>query len=336
MDTQVTRSDWAKAVARYQTPDLQKSLWQLVNTFVPLIVTWYLAYRALAISYWLTLGLTVLGAGFMVRVFIFQHDCGHGSFFKSKRANDLLGSVLGVLTLTPYFYWRRQHAIHHASVGNLDKRGVGDVYTMTVREYLGASKWKRLGYRLYRNPFVLFGFGPFYTFFLSHRLPLGTPREFRRERASVYWTNAAMAGIVVLMGLWLGWREFLLVQFPMTLFAATAGVWLFYVQHQFEDTYWARSDAWDFTRAALQGSSYYKLPRVLQWFSGNIGLHHIHHLSPKTPNYLLQKCYDENPILHVKPLTLFASLHCIFLNLWDEQQQKLVSFRSLKSMPQRG
>jgi omega-6 fatty acid desaturase (delta-12 desaturase) len=284
------------------------------------------------ISYWLTLALIVLGAGFMMRVFIFQHDCGHGSFFKSQRANDIVGSILGVLTLTPYFYWRRQHAIHHATAGNLDKRGVGDVYTMTVREYMKLSRWKQLGYRIFRHPLVMFGLGPLYMFFISQRLPLGMPIAFKRERASVYWTDLAIAVFVIGMGLLVGLPQFLLIQVPMTLIAATAGVWLFYVQHQFEGTYWAQDAQWDFAQAALKGSSYYQLPRVLEWFSGNIGLHHIHHLSPKTPNYLLQKCYDENPVLHVKPLTPLASLRCVFLNLWDEQQGRLVSFRSLRSM----
>ena len=272
----------------------------------------------------------------MMRLFIIQHDCGHGSFLKSKTANDIVGSVIGVLTLTPYFHWRRQHSIHHATAGNLDRRGVGDVYTMTAQEYLASSKWKRLGYRLFRNPLVMFGLGPFYIFVLSQRLPTGMPRTYRREWASVYWTDLAIAAIAIVMGLTIGIKEFLMVQLAITLIGSTLGVWLFYVQHQFEGTYWARNDRWDFAQAALKGSSYYKLPRLLQWFSGNIGVHHIHHLSPRTPNYLLQKCYDENPVLHKEPLAFWTSLRCIFLNLWDEQQQKLVSFRSLRSTPQAG
>jgi omega-6 fatty acid desaturase (delta-12 desaturase) len=328
------RPAWAEAVAQYQTPIVWTSVWQIVNSFVPFVVIWTLAYRALAVSYWLTLALAVLGAGFMARMFIIQHDCGHGSFFKSKNANDVVGSVLGVLTLTPYFYWRRQHSIHHATAGNLDKRGVGDVYTMTVREYLQSSKGKRIGYRLFRHPLITFGLGPTYMFLLSHRLPLGMPKTFRRERASVYWTDLAILALVIMMGLLVGFKEFAMVQLPMTLIAATVGVWMFYVQHQFEGTYWARGDQWDFSLAGLKGSSYYKLPQVLQWFTGNIGLHHIHHLSPKTPNYLLQKCLDENPILQVKPLTLLSSCRCIFMNLWDEQQERMVSFGSLRSLPQ--
>jgi len=333
-ETQSARPAWAEAVAKYQTPIAWKSAWQIVNSFIPFVATWYLAHRALAVSYWLTLALTVLGAGFMVRMFIIQHDCGHGSFFQSKRASDIVGSILGVLTLTPYFYWRRQHAIHHATAGNLDKRGVGDVYTMTVKEYVKASKSKRLGYRFYRHPLILFGLGPIYTFFISHRVPAGMPRSFTRERASVYWTDLAILTLVILMGLLVGFKELAMVQLPMTLIAATVGVWMFYVQHQFEGTYWARGDQWNFSLAGLKGSSYYKLPQVLQWFTGNIGLHHIHHLSPKTPNYLLQKCLDENPILQVKPLTLLSSCECIFMSLWDEQQQKLISFGSLRSLPQ--
>lgn len=334
--TQTDRRAWTEATARYQTPDVRKSIWQIVNSFAPFLIAWYLAYRALALSYWAALALTVLGAGFMVRMFIIQHDCGHGSFFRSRQANDVVGSILGVFTLTPYLYWRRQHSIHHATAGNLDRRGVGDVYTMTVKEYLEGSKWKRLGYRLYRNPLVMFILGPIYVFILSQRLPLGMPRSHTRERNSVYWTDAAIAAIVALMGLAIGFKEFLLIQFPMTLVASMAGVWLFYVQHQFDGTYWAKNDQWDFAQAAFNGSSYYRLPRLLQWFSGNIGLHHIHHLSPKTPNYLLQKCYDENPILHKAPITLGSSLKCVFMNLWDEQQQKLVSFRALQPVPEAG
>ncbi len=333
---QAVRADWAKVVAHYQSPIAWKSVWQIVNSSVPFVVIWYLAYRALEVSYWLTLALAVLAAGFEVRLFIIQHDCGHGSFFKSKTASDVVGSIIGVLTLSPYFFWRRQHAVHHATACNLDRRGLGDVYTMTVREYLSASRWKRLGYRLFRHPLVVFGLGPTYTFVLSHRVPFQTPRTLKRERASVYWTNLALVAVSVIMGLTVGFKEFLLVQAPITLIASTVGVWLFYVQHQFEGNYWARNDQWNYALAALKGASYYKLPKLFQWFTGNIGLHHIHHLSPKTPNYLLQKCYDENPIFHKAALTFRASWKCIFLNLWDEQQQRLVSFRSLQSLPQAG
>jgi omega-6 fatty acid desaturase (delta-12 desaturase) len=268
----------------------------------------------------------------MVRIFIIQHDCGHGSFFKSRKANNYLGSICGVLTLTPYYYWRKTHAIHHATTGNLTERGLSDIYTMTVKEYLQQPLWRRIAYRLYRHPLIMFVFTPSFLFLVLYRFYHPNSKSWKRERASVLETDLAILAVVIALGLTLGFKPFLLVQLPIIILAATFGTWLFFVQHQFEDTYWAKEGEWDYTQAALHGSSYYKLPRVLQWFTGNIGFHHIHHLSPRIPNYLLQKCHEENPVLQqVVVLTLWSSIKTIFLSLWDEDQGRLVSFRSANS-----
>jgi omega-6 fatty acid desaturase (delta-12 desaturase) len=290
-------------------------------------------YLSLAYSYWLTLALALPAAGLLVRIFIIQHDCGHGSFFKSRKANDYLGSACGLLTLTPYYYWRKSHAIHHATASNLEHRGIGDIYTMTVKEYLQQSQWGRLKYRLYRHPLFLLVLAPAFLFFVLYRFPHPDSKSWKRERASVGWTNLAIAAAIALLSLTIGFKAFLLIQLPITLLAATLGTWLFFVQHQFEDTYWAKEGEWDYTLAALKGSSYYKLPRVLQWFTGNIGFHHIHHLSPRIPNYLLEKCHEENPLFQqVVVLTLWSSFKTISLSLWDEDQGRLISFGQLKSI----
>ncbi|MCI0394461.1 MAG: fatty acid desaturase [Chloroflexi bacterium] len=320
---------WTSIVAKYQTPDQWKSNRQLANSFLPFIFLWYLTYRSLAYSYWLALVLALLSAGFLMRIFIIQHDCGHGSFFKTRRANDTVGFICGIFTLTPYFQWRRRHAIHHATSSNLDERGVGDVPTMTVEEYLQAPYWRRIAYRLFRHPLILFTLVPAAVFFVINRFP--APGSPKRERASVYWTDLALATVLLAAHLTIGLKAFFLVAVPIMWLAASVGTWLFFVQHQFEDTYWDEARHWDFTLAGLQGSSYYKLPRLLQWFTGNIGFHHIHHLSPRIPNYSLQKCHEENPLFQqVVVLTLAASLKTMTLSLWDEKQRKLVRFRDLK------
>ena len=322
---------WENLVKKYQTAPNRKSIWQLVHSVIPFLILWYLMYLSIDVSYWITLLLALPAAGFVVRIFIIQHDCGHGSFFKSKRANDFWGMAGSIITLTPYHYWRKNHAIHHASAGKLDQRGIGDIYTMTVEEYLKQSRWGRLKYRLYRNPFILFIIIPIILFVLLYRLPISASKDFKKFQPSVYITSIAIA--LIFTGLiWLvGWQNFLMIQLPITFIASTTGTWLFYVQHQFEDTYWSESNGWDYTSAAMRGSSYYKLPKVLQWFTGNIGFHHIHHLSPKIPNYLLEKCYRENPDLQNSPiLTLRSSFRSLFLRLWDEKQKKLVSFRYFK------
>ncbi len=315
-------------LSRYRDPSLRSSIWQLASTALLFVAAWTLMYLSLRVSYWLTLALALPTAFFMIRLFIIQHDCGHGSFFRSNRAADLVGSVLGVITLTPYHYWKKTHAMHHATSGNLEHRGFGDIDTLTVEEYRKLSAWGRFKYRVYRNPLVLFGVGAVAHFVVVHRLPTIVPRSWTRERWSIMGTNLGLAAVVLLLGTLVGWREFLLVQAPYTVLACSIGVWLFYVQHQFEPTYWEHNDQWQYEAAALEGSSWYHLPRPLQWLTGNIGLHHIHHLNARIPNYRLQEVLDSNPELHrVTRITWWQSLRCISLALWDERERKLVGFR---------
>jgi omega-6 fatty acid desaturase (delta-12 desaturase) len=324
-------SAWQEIVARYQQPSLWRSLWQIVNTLVPYSVLWYLMSRSLTMSYWLTLPLAILAAGFYMRIFIIHHDCGHGSFFKSRKANDTWGFITGVLTFTPYYLWRWEHAIHHAHAGDLDQRGLGAVWTLTVEEYLAASRWKRFRYRLVRNPVVLFLIAPLFLFTVIHRFP--PARANVRERHSVYWTNLGLLGMAVALSAAFGIKAYLLIQLTVMAVAGTAGVWLFYVQHQFEGVYWQRHGEWDYLAAALQGSSFYKLPKILQWFSGNIGFHHIHHLSARIPNYNLEKCHNAEPLFQsVPPITLFASFKSFTYRLWDEQRHRLVGFGYLRTL----
>ena len=313
---QIDASGWKKIVAQYQRPAVWRSVWQIVNSLVPYVVLWYLMYLSLAVSYWLIIPLAILAAGFLLRVFIIFHDCGHGSFFKSRRANDILGFLTGVLVFTPYYHWRWLHARHHATSGDLDRRGTGDIWTLTVQEYLEASRWKRFAYRLARNPFILFLIAPLFLFVVSQRF--SAAEAPRRERHSVYWTNLAIAGWVAgLIGLF-GLKAYLVIQLTVSIVASASGVWLFYVQHQFEGVYWERSSEWNYIEAALRGSSFYKLPKVLQWFSGNIGFHHIHHLSSRIPNYRLEDCHKAHPLFQsVKPVTLFSSFKSFTFRLWD-------------------
>ena len=322
---------WKEIVARFQKPALGRSVWQVINTVVPYAILWYLMYLSLAVSWWLTLPLAVLAGGFMVRLFIIFHDCGHGSFFKSRKANDVLGFLTGVLTVTPYYHWRWEHSLHHATSGDLDRRGTGDIWTLTVQEYLDASRWRRFAYRLARNPVVLFVLAPLFLFFVKHRFP--NPKAGPRERRSVYWTNLAVLGMALALGWVFGFKAYLLIQLTVMMVAGSAGLWLFYVQHQFEGVYWDRREEWDYTEAALRGSSFYKLPRILQWFSGNIGFHHLHHLSPRIPNYHLEKCHEADPVFQrVPPVTLFASLKSLSLRLWDEQRNRLVGYSHLRRL----
>ncbi len=327
--TSAAYEGWRSIVKKYQTPDIRKSTWQLINSFGGLFLFWILMYLSLEISYLLTLVLAIPAAGFAVRIFIIQHDCGHGSFFKSRRANDIAGAICGVITLTPYHYWRKSHALHHAHHAELEERGVGDVWTMTVDEYLSASFWQRLQYRIFRHPLVLFGIIPGMNFIVAQRLPLWVEKDWHNgERASVWWTDVAILALFLSFGFWIGFVPLLAITLPTVLIAASVGTWMFYIQHQFERTYWEHTPEWDFTLAAMHGSSYYQLPKVLQWFTGNIGFHHIHHLSPRIPNYNLPQCHEENPLLQrVVHLTLATSIKTISLALWDEKQRRLVTFR---------
>jgi len=288
-------------------------------------------YRSLEVSYWITLPLAILTGALLVRVFIIFHDCGHGSFFKSKTANDVVGFLTGMVTFTPYYHWRWEHAIHHASAGHLDKRGTGDVWTLTVQEYLESSRWRRFAYRLARNPIILFVIAPLYLFLIRQRFV--SAKANSRERWSVYWMNLAIFGMAAGLSAIYGIVPYLMIQLIVIAVAGSAGVWLFYVQHQFEDVYWERGDQWDYTAAAMQGSSFYKLPRILQWFSGNIGYHHIHHLSARIPNYNLEKCHKAHPMFQrVKPITLFSSLKSFKFRLWDESNKRLIGFGQLRKM----
>ena len=314
-----------KNIEKYQVPSLGRSIWQIVNTLIPYIGLWVLIVYSLSVSYWLTAFLIVLAAGFLVRLFIIFHDCGHGSYFKSQKANRIVGKFFGILAFTPYDKWHNQHMRHHGTVGNLDKRGVGDVWTMTKEEYKASSKWDRVKYRIYRNPVIMFGIGSLYVFLIQNRL---TKMDMtRKEKLNIYFTNVALILICTVMSLIIGFGTFLVIQLSILYIAAISGLWLFYLQHQYEDVTWFRNKEWNFRTVALEGSSFVKFPKLLQWFSGNIGFHHIHHLNARIPNYYLNKCFRENTIFkEVKPVTFLMSLKSLKLRLWDEQIQKMVSF----------
>jgi omega-6 fatty acid desaturase (delta-12 desaturase) len=324
-----TAAAWRQAVAPYQNPDRKRSIWQLINTMIPYFFFWGAMLWSLDISYWLTLLLAFPAGGFMVRIFIIFHDCGHGSFFRSRRANEILGHITGIITFTPFQHWRHNHAVHHATAGNLDRRGTGDVWTATVEEYRSFQGWKRMLYRIYRNPIVMFIISPIFLFMIGHRF--AGKQAKKRERFNVYWTNLILVGIMILAYLTIGIKAYFLVLLPIMWIGTAVGVWLFYVQHNFEGVYWERHKNWNFVEAGLQGSSFYKLPKLLQWFTGNIGFHHIHHLSPRIPNYLLERCHRENSILQVRPITLITSLKSLTYRLWDEKSHQLVGYKSLKS-----
>jgi len=314
-----------RSMQRYARPRLGRSLVDLVTSVLPYLGLTVLMYLMLDVSYLVVLALALPAGGFLLRTYILFHDCAHGSFLPGKRANAWLGRVLGILVYSPFQAWRHSHAVHHASAGDLERRGVGDLPTLTVAEYRARPWPGRLGYRLFRNPLVMFGIGPVYALILQPRL---VPRSARpRNRHSVIGTNVALAVLVAALCWLVGWREFLLVQAPTALLAGSAGVFLFYVQHQFEDAYWESSEHWSYEDAALRGSSYLRLPRVLQFFTGNIGLHHVHHLSARIPNYNLQRAHDENAVFHSVPtLSLWDGLRTVRLKLWDEDRKRMVTF----------
>ena len=323
---------WTQILARYREPNLARSIVEIAITLVPLVALWALAWAAFYFGYWwVCLLLAVPSAGFMVRAFMIQHDCSHGAFFRQRLANDWVGRVIGVLTLTPYDFWRRTHAAHHASSGNLDRRGLGDVDTLTVREYRALSRWGRLCYRLYRHPAVMFGIGPAYLFVLRQRLPIGLMRAGWTPWVSTMATNFAIALVVAVLIWLIGIKAFLLVHLPIMLLAASVGVWLFYVQHQFSETFWAEERHWNLHEAALLGSSHYDLPAILRWFTANIGVHHVHHLCSRIPYYRLPRALRDHPELRgVSRLTLLESFRCVRLALWDEGRRRLVTFRDAR------
>ena len=323
---------WREIIAKYRVSSTARALWQVANTFIPYVALWAaMWWSAHHATYWLTIPLAVIAGLFLIRIFIIFHDCGHGSFFKSRWANDALGIIAGFLTFTPYYQWRWEHAIHHSTAGHLDKRGIGDIWTMTVQEYLESGRLKRFAYELARHPFMLFVLAPIYMFLIHQRF--STKGSNERERLSVWWTNLGL--LLMMIGLtWLyGFWDYFVIQLIPIMVAGSIGVWMFYVQHQFEDVYWERGSQWDYAQAALRGSSFYKLPSLLQWFSGNIGFHHIHHLSARIPNYNLQQAHEAEPIFQqVKPLTLWASFKTANLRLWDEGSRKLVSYRQAREL----
>lgn len=321
--------NWREIVSKYQKPCLRKSIGQIVNSVGPYLLLWGAMFFTMQFSWPLTIGLAALAGLFLVRIFIIFHDCGHGSFFASKRANNIVGFITGVMTLTPYRYWRWQHAVHHGTSGNLDHRGTGDIWTMTVNEYREATPWMRFRYIISRNPIVVFVIAPLGLFWFYQRFAFDGASQ--RDRRSVLWTNLALAVYIVTMSWVFGFWNFFWIQLVVTLVSSTSGVWLFYVQHQFEDTYWRKAEEWDYLNSAMQGSSYYKLPKILQWFSGNIGFHHIHHLSSRIPNYNLEACHEAEPFFQQVPeLTLRSSVKSISLRLWDEESEKLVGYRHLR------
>jgi len=314
-------------VGPYEGANDRRAAWALATSLPPFVAMWWLMHRSLVLPYWVTLALAIPTAGFAVRIFIVQHDCGHGSFFRSARLRLLVGRICSLVTLMPYAYFRRTHGAHHATSGKLEHRGV-DIETLTVREYLALSRAGRLRYRLFRNPLVLFGIAPILYFAVATRFPWLARRTWKRERNSILLTNAALAIAVWAILQIVEPMAFLKVQLPITVMASFVGMWMFYVQHQFEGTYWAGEDAWDYTRAALQGSSYYALPAVLEWFTGYIGLHHVHHLSPRVPSYRLADCHRSSPLLSTVPrIGLRDSVRCARLKLWDEESQRLVGWQ---------
>jgi omega-6 fatty acid desaturase (delta-12 desaturase) len=321
---------WYWSVAKYGHSKLRKSLWQLMDTFILYFVLWGVMIYTVqqGFSYWITLTLAVAAGGILVRIFILFHDCAHGSFFASRRANTILGYVTGILTFTPFEDWRHGHNLHHATAGDLDRRGVGDIWTMTTEEYLAAPRRKRLAYRIYRNPLVLFGLGPILLFLVFQRF--SRKGVGKRERKSVLRTNMVLLLIVGAATWTIGFQTYLLIQLPIIVIGGTLGLGLFYIQHQFENAYWVRHESWDPMKVALEGSSYFKLPKILQWLTANIGLHHIHHVRPSIPNYNLQQCYDEIPAFQaVKAITLWTSVRSLRLGLYDAKKKTMVSFSSL-------
>jgi omega-6 fatty acid desaturase (delta-12 desaturase) len=327
----ISRQALNKIILQFTTPGRGKAGWQLINTVIPYFCLWTTAIILIqqGFSLWFAFLPILIAAPFLVRIFIIFHDCCHSSYFKSKWANDLTGYLTGILTFTPYTDWAVAHIRHHATAGNLDKRGVGDIWTLTVEEYIAAPKLKRITYRIFRNPFFLFGCGPAFVFLILQRFSQKGIQH--KGRFGVYLTNLAMLSILLLAGSTIGYKTYLIIQLPIIIIAATLGLWLFYVQHQYEETYWERNDVRNSIKAALEGSSYYKLPKIAQWFTGNIGLHHIHHLNPSIPNYNLQACHDEiQKIQHIEPLGLRKSFKSLRIHLWDEETKKLISFKTMK------
>lgn len=323
--------DWVQILAKYREPSTERSVFELSVTLVPFLALWALSLWVMSFSYILSFGIAIVNAGFLVRLFAIQHDCGHSAFLKNRQVSDWIGRAIGVFTLTPYDVWRRTHSAHHSASGNLDKRGMGDVHTLTVNEYRAMSGWGRLGYRLYRHPLVLFGLGPSYLFLLQNRLPLGLMASGSKYWISAMGTNLAIAAILIVLIYLGGIAAFFVIFLPTTLIAASAGVWLFYIQHQFEETHWDTEENWHLHDAALHGSSHYDLPPVLQWLTANIGIHHVHHLYSRIPFYRLTEVLRDHPVLATSQrLTIRDSLDCVKLQLWDESKRRLLTYAQMR------
>ncbi len=320
-----------KQIIPYEKSNLKASIWQMINTFIPFILLWYLAYKSISISVVLTIFIDIVAALFLIRIFIIFHDCCHQSFFKNKTANKVLGTITGVVTLFPFSQWKHSHSIHHATSGNLDKRGIGDMWVLTVEEYVAAPFWTKIQYRLYRNPLIMFGFGPIYIVLISNRFNTKTAKL--KERLNTYLTNILIVGVSAIFCYTIGWENYLIVEGPIFFISAVLGIWLFYVQHQFEDTYFEEDTNWEYVKAAVEGSSFYKLPKLLQWITGNIGYHHVHHLSPRVPNYNLESVHNNTlPLQNVPTITLKTSLTSLKFRLWDEETKQFVGFKDIKSI----
>ncbi|SES34449.1 fatty acid desaturase [Salisediminibacterium halotolerans] len=320
-----------KDVKPFEKTDSAQSIKQMFNTLLPLLLLWGLAYYSLQWSYFVSLPFIILASGFLVRTFIIFHDCCHQSFFKSRRANRIVGTITGILTHVPYEQWKNSHNIHHATSSNLDKRGTGDMWLLTVEEYQEASIWKKIAYRFYRNPAVMLGIGPIAVFLVQYRFNVKNAR--RKEKINTYVTNASIVAVYTGMVMLFGWQAVLLIQAPLAFLSGMAGIWLFYVQHQFEESYFEHDDEWSYVHAAVDGSSYYELPKVLQWLSGNIGFHHVHHLSPRVPNYYLEDAHIAAPPLQrATKITLWTSLKSLSFRLWDEERKTFVGFRAARRL----
>ncbi|NND32804.1 MAG: fatty acid desaturase [Saprospiraceae bacterium] len=333
-----TLKDWPKIVSKYQTPNRKKAFTQIFNTFLPFLALWILMYFSLSWSYWITLGLAVINGFFMVRIFIIQHDCGHQSFFKKRKLNNVTGLICSFFSSIPYEYWSRSHSFHHAHCGQLEVRDIGDINTLTVKEYKELSPAKRIGYRVFRNPLILFIFGPIYYLLVNVRFPLIGLQGWKKIKWAQFYNNVYLLLIYALVAFVVGWKQFFLVHIPIVVIFAIIAIWFFYVQHQHEHTYKQWKENWEYLFSSIKGSTYYKLPRIFQWLTGNIGLHHIHHLSSKIPNYHLTRCKDENPILgkYVTTIGFFESLSFVFHHLWDEDSQRMISFWKFYKMERAG
>ncbi|MDZ5473918.1 fatty acid desaturase [Bacillus sp. 31A1R] len=328
-NTKQKQANLRKQVAPYEKSNLKTSIFQMINTIGPFFLLWVLAYQSLSISYWLTLPICIVAAGFLVRIFIIFHDCTHYSFFKSRKANKIVGTITGIITIFPFSQWQHEHTVHHATSSNLDKRGTGDIWMLTIDEYLAAPWHIKFAYRFYRNPIVMFGIGPIFVFLIQNRFNRKNARM--NERLNTYLTNVSIAAIITVLCMTIGWQSFLLVQGTIFLISGAAGIWLFYVQHTFEDTYFEHDEKWEYVLAAVEGSSFYKLPKVLQWMTGNIGYHHVHHLAPRVPNYKLEEVHNNTSDLkNVPTVTLSTSIKSLKFHLWDEKNKNFIGFKDLK------